>query len=150
MKYNFLSFRSFTSEGYSPLHPSHHQTSEHSRPHWPVTSVQQSETEAGQSQTRISCSTRPQDDAGREQKSAQQRRLPAHTRATSSPVRAVDGSGTMTPFLISGPGYTRPVQASPNSGTGRSSRLQTVSDQSVRRYRLSSCLPSCLQAEDRS
>lgn len=138
------------SDGYSPLHPSHHQTSEHSRPRRLVTSVQRSETEAGQSQVSISCATRPQDDAGREQKSARQRRLPAHARATSSPVRGADGSGVTTPFLTSGPGYTRAVQASPNSGTGRSSRLQAVSDQSVRRYRLSLCLPSCLQAEDRS
>ncbi|XP_044044520.1 insulin receptor substrate 2-like isoform X2 [Siniperca chuatsi] len=139
------SFNSSTCDSYSPLHPSHHQTNELSQPHWLVSSAQQSETEAGQSQTSISCSTRPQD----EQKSAKQSRLVAQTRATSSPVRSVDGSGMMTPFVTSGPGYTRAVQASPNSGTGQSSRLHAVSDQSVR-YRLSWCLPSCLQAEDRS
>lgn len=150
VKYNFLSFCSSTSDSDSPLHLSHHHTNERSPPHWLVTSVPQSDTEVGQSQTSISCPAEPQDDAGQEQTSAQQRRLPAETRATLSPVRSVDGSAMMTPFVTSGPGYTRPVQASPNSGSGLSSRLQTVSDQSVRRYRLSLCLPSCFQAEDRS
>ncbi|XP_051284370.1 insulin receptor substrate 2-A-like [Dicentrarchus labrax] len=134
------SFNSSTSDSYSPLHPSYHVTNEHSRPHWLVTSVQLSETDADQSQTSISCSTRLDDDGGQEQ-----RRLPAQTRTTSSPVRSCDGSDMVTPFVRSWPGCTRPVQASPNSDTGRSRRLQ-----SVRRYRLSLCLPSCLQTEDRS
>ncbi|XP_074483236.1 uncharacterized protein LOC141762950 [Sebastes fasciatus] len=141
------SFNSSTSDSSSPLHPSHHhQTNERSQPHWLVTSVQQSETEAGQSQMSISSSTEPQDDA--RQEPAKQRRLPAQTRASSSPVRTVDGSGVMTPFVAGGPGYSRPVQASPISGTGRSGRA--ASEQSVRRYRLSLCLPACLQAEDRN
>ncbi|KAF1371853.1 hypothetical protein PFLUV_G00273670 [Perca fluviatilis] len=143
------SFNSSTSDRRSPLHPSHHQTNEHSGPRWLVTSVQQSETEAGQSQMSIGCSTQPQDDARQEQASAKQRLLPAQTRATSSPVRSVDGSGMLTPFAASGPGHSRSIQASPNSGTGRSSRLQAASRQFVRRYRLSFCLPCCLQAEDR-
>ncbi|XP_029305718.1 insulin receptor substrate 1-like [Cottoperca gobio] len=135
------SFNSSTSESCSPLHPSHHQTNEHSQPHWLVTSVQQSETEAGQSQ--MSCSTRAQDDARGAQTTGKQSRLPAQTGATSSPVRSVDWSGMMTPFVASGPGYTRTVQANPNS-----SRLKAASVQSVRRHRLSLCLPSCLQVED--
>ncbi|XP_031147453.1 insulin receptor substrate 1-like isoform X2 [Sander lucioperca] len=144
------SFNSSTSDSScSPLHSSHHQTNEHSGPRWLVTSVQQSETEAGQSQMSIGCSTQPQDDARQEQTSANRRRLPAQTRATSSPVRSVDGSGMLTPFAASGPGYTGSIQASPNSGTGQSSRLQAPSRQFVRRYRLSLCLPRCLQAEDR-
>lgn len=128
----------------SPLHPSHPQTNKQSQPHWLVTSAQQAETETGQSQMSISCSTRPQDDAGQKQKSAKQGRLPSQTRATLSPVRSVEGSGMRTPFVTSGPGYVRPVQASPNSGTSRSSRLQAVSGQSVR-HGLSWCLPSCLR-----
>ncbi|XP_054454071.1 uncharacterized protein LOC129090444 [Anoplopoma fimbria] len=140
------SFNSSTSESYSPLPPSHLQTHELSQPHWLVTSVQQSETEADQSQMRISCSGRPQDDASQEQTSAKHRRV-EQTRASSSPVRSVYWSSMMTPFVTSGPDHTRPVQASPNSGKGRSSRA--ASDKSVRRYRLSLCLPSCLQAEDR-
>lgn len=151
VKYYCSVLFSSASDNYSPLHPSHRQTNEHSQPRWLVTSVQQSETQAGQSQTSISCSTRPLDDARQEQKSAQHRRCPAQTGATSSPVESVDGSDLMPPFVTSGPGYTRPVQVSPNPGTGQCSRLQAVADQSaVRRYRLSSCLPSCLQAEDRS
>ncbi|XP_034720571.1 insulin receptor substrate 2-A-like isoform X2 [Etheostoma cragini] len=142
------SFNSSTSDSCSPLHPSHHQTNEHSGPHWLVTSVQQSETEAGQSQKSISCSTQPQDGARQERTSAKQRRLPAPTWATSSPVRSVGGSGVLTPFAASGSGYTRSIQANPNSGAGRSSQLQAASRQIVR-YRLSLCLPCCLQAEDR-
>ncbi|XP_070711877.1 insulin receptor substrate 1-like [Pempheris klunzingeri] len=142
------SLSSSTSDSGSPLHPSHHH--ERNQPHWLVTSVQQLETEAGRSQMSFSCSARPQDDAGQEQTSAQQRGLLQQTGATSSVVRGTGGSGMMAPFVTSGPGYTRPVQASPNTGTGRLSRLQAVSDQSVRRYRLSLCLPSCLQAKDRS
>ncbi|KAI3365981.1 hypothetical protein L3Q82_009812, partial [Scortum barcoo] len=111
---------SSTSDGNFPLHPSHHQS--------------------GGEQVSTSCSAQPQDDPGH-----LQRRLPAHTRATSSPVRHNDGSG-MTP--LSGPGYTRPVRACTNSGTGRSGRLQAVLDQSLRRSRLSLCLPSCLRSED--
>ncbi|XP_054479525.1 insulin receptor substrate 2-A-like isoform X1 [Anoplopoma fimbria] len=137
------SFNSSTSESSSP---SHLQTNELSQPHWLVTSDQQSETEADQSQMRISCSGRPQDDASQEQTSAKQRRV-EQTRASSSPVRSVYWSGMMTPFVTSGPDHTRPVQASPNSGKDWSSRA--ASDKSVRRYRLSLCLPSCLQAEDR-
>ncbi|XP_071320651.1 insulin receptor substrate 2-B-like isoform X2 [Trachinotus anak] len=145
------SFNSSTSDSYSPVHPSHCQTSEHSQHHWLVTSVQQSETEAGQSQTSISCSFRPLDDAGQEQKSVQDRRHLAQAGSTSSPVESVDGSDPMPPFVMSGPGYARPVQASPNSGTGRSTRLQAIPDQSAaRRYRLSSCLPFCLQTGDGS
>ncbi|XP_045915085.1 insulin receptor substrate 2-B-like isoform X1 [Micropterus dolomieu] len=138
------SFNSSTCGCSSPLHPSHPQTNEQSQPHWLVTSAQQAETEAGQSQMSISCSTRPQDDAGQKQKSAKQGRLPSQTRATLSPVRSVEGSGMRTPFVTSGPGYVRPVQASPNSGISRSSRLQAVSGQSVR-HGLSWCLPSCLR-----
>lgn len=54
---------------------------------------------------------------------------PAQIGTASSPLRSIYVSPV-----------TRPVQASPNTG-----RLQ-----SVRRYRLSSCLPFCLQAEERS
>ncbi|XP_068575752.1 insulin receptor substrate 1-like [Cebidichthys violaceus] len=125
-------FNCSTSDIYSPLHPSHHRTNEHSQPHWLVTSVQRSETEAGQSQMSIGGLSRPQEAARQEQ-----------TRASSSPVRSVDRSGVTTP---SGPDHIRPVQASPNSGTGRSSRA--ASDRPVRRRRLSLCLPSCLQAGD--
>ncbi|KAA8579765.1 hypothetical protein FQN60_006858 [Etheostoma spectabile] len=142
------SFNSSTSESCSPLHPSHHQTNEHSRPRWLVTSVKQSEAEAGQSQMSISFSTQPQDDARQARTSAKQRRLLAPTWATSSPVRSVDGSSVLTPFAASGSGCTRSIQANPNSGTGRSSQLQAASRQIVR-YRLSLCLPCCLQAEDR-
>ncbi|XP_068446862.1 insulin receptor substrate 2-B-like [Clinocottus analis] len=138
------SFNSSTSDSYSPLHPSRHQTNEHSQPHWLVTSLQKSE--AGQSQMSISCSSRPQDDARQEPTSATQRRG-AQTRASSSPARSGDRSGTMTPVTKSGPDHTRPVQAGPHSGKGRARRAP--SDKPVRRYRLSSCLPSCLQAEDR-
>nr|XP_046238108.1 insulin receptor substrate 2-A-like [Scatophagus argus] len=137
-------------DSHSPLHPSQHQAIEHSRPHCVLTSVQQAETEAGQSERANRNSTRPQEDAGQEQKSAQQGRLPPQTRTTWSPVRSVDGPGMMKPFVTSEPGVTRPVQASPTSGTGRSSRLQGVWDQSVRRSQLSLCLPSCLKAENRS
>ncbi|KAM7365509.1 hypothetical protein PAMP_016429 [Pampus punctatissimus] len=144
------SFNSSISDSYSPQHPSHHQTNERSQSHWLVTSVQRSETEADQSQRSISCSTRPQDDARREQKSAQHTGLPSQSRAASSPVEGVDGSGLMTPFITGGQSYSRPVQAGPNSGSGRSRRLQAVPDRPVRRYRLSSCLPFCLQAEDKS
>ncbi|KAK9523936.1 hypothetical protein VZT92_017816 [Zoarces viviparus] len=93
-----------------------------------------SETEAGQSQ--MSCLRRPQE-------AARRRRRGAQTWASSSPVRSDDRSGLTTP---SGPDQTRPVQARPNSGTGRSSRA--ASERRVRRYRLSLCLPSCLRAGD--
>ncbi|XP_023276133.1 insulin receptor substrate 1-like [Seriola lalandi dorsalis] len=120
------SFNSFTSDSYSPVHPSHHQTNEH-------------------------IYTRPLDDAELEQKSVQDRRHLAQRVATSSPVGSVNVSDLMPPFFTSGAGYTKPVQASPNSGTGRSTRLLAVPDQSAaRRYRLSSCLLSCLQAKDGS
>ncbi|XP_035482661.1 insulin receptor substrate 2-B-like isoform X2 [Scophthalmus maximus] len=122
------SFNSSTSDSYSPVHPSHYQISEHSPPHWQLTSVHQSEMEASQSLTSISPSTGPQ----------QHRRQPAETGAASSPVRSVGGSYPMT----------RPVQVDPNCGTGRSTRLQAEPDRSaVRRCRLSSCLLSCLQTD---
>ncbi|XP_034405819.1 insulin receptor substrate 1-like isoform X2 [Cyclopterus lumpus] len=127
------SFNSSTSDGYSPLHPSHLQTHEPSQPLWLVR--KQSETEAGQSQMSI-----------RPEPTPAERRPGARTGASPSPVRSVDRSGVMTPSA-SGPDRARPVQASPNSGKGRSRRA--ASDKSVRRYRLVLCLPSCLQAEDR-
>ncbi|XP_035006728.2 insulin receptor substrate 2-B [Hippoglossus stenolepis] len=123
------SFYSSTSDDYSPLRPSRPQTNELSQ-----------KTEAGQSQTSISFSTRPADE---QTSAAQHRRHPAQTRApsSSSPLRSVDRPDTMK----------SPVQASPNSDTGRSSRFQAAPDRSAfRRYRLSSCLMSCLQSEDRS
>ncbi|XP_040888227.1 insulin receptor substrate 2-B-like [Toxotes jaculatrix] len=146
------SVNSSSSDGCSPVHPSRHQTSEHSRPHWQVTPVQRSETDVGQSQTSISCSSRPLvDDARVEKKSAEHRRHSAQTRAACSPVGSVDVSDLRPPSTSSGPGYTRPVQSSPRSDTGRPSQLQAVPDQSsVRRHRLPSCLPSCLQSEDTS
>ncbi|KAK1876715.1 Insulin receptor substrate 2-B [Dissostichus eleginoides] len=102
--------------------PLHHQT------HWLLaTSVQQSEAETGQSQRSIS---HTQDEEMGEQ--SQQIRLPAHTST-----RRDDGSDVTTPF-DSG-------VASPNCG-----RLQAATERSVRRYRLSLCLPSCLKAEDRN
>ncbi|XP_042338476.1 uncharacterized protein LOC121939529, partial [Plectropomus leopardus] len=145
------SFSGSTSDSDSPLHPQHGQTSEHSHPHW-LLKVQQRQTDAVQSQRSISCSTRPQDDERQQSvmTSADQTRLSAQTGATSSPVRSGDGSGVMAPFVTSAPSYNRPVQASSYSGTGRSSRLQAASDRSVRRNRLFLCLPSCLQAKNRS
>ncbi|TNN53865.1 Insulin receptor substrate 2-B [Liparis tanakae] len=128
------SFNSSASDGYSPLHPSHLQTNEPSQPLWLVTSVQQSETDAGQSQTSIGCS------AGPEPTSAEQR-PGARAGASPSPVRSMGRTGMI------GPDYARPVQAGPNSANGRSRRA--ASDKPVRRHRLSLCLPSCLQAEDR-
>nr|XP_020456327.1 uncharacterized protein LOC109960514 [Monopterus albus] len=138
------SFNSCTSDSYSPIHPSHHQTTEHCLPHWLVTSVQQSETEAGQSQMSFCCSTQSQDDARREQTSAQYRH-PAHARPTSSPVGTADVPNLRIPFDMSGLGCTRSVQGSPNSGANQSNGLQAVADKSVRRSQLLSCLPSCLQ-----
>ncbi|XP_059184007.1 insulin receptor substrate 1-like [Centropristis striata] len=137
------SFNSSSYDGYSPLHPSHHQTVELSPPRWTPTSVKQSETDAGQSQTSLGCSTRQQDD-----ERLVQRRLRACTRATSYPLRGLDGSGMIAPFDTRGPGCTRPVLASPDSGSYPFTQLQATSERSVRRYRLSLCLPSCLQAED--
>ncbi|XP_056286949.1 insulin receptor substrate 2-A-like isoform X2 [Pseudoliparis swirei] len=134
------SFNSSTSDGYSPLHPSHLQTNEPSQPLWLVTSVQQSETDAGQSQMSIGCSSRPREEARRDPMSAEQR-PGARAGFSPSPVRSVGRTG------MSGPDYARPVQAGPNSGNGRSRRA--ASDKPVRRHRLSLCLPSCLQAEDR-
>ncbi|XP_034007332.1 insulin receptor substrate 2-B-like isoform X2 [Trematomus bernacchii] len=102
--------------------PLHHQT------HWLLaTSVQQSEAETGQSQRSIS---HAQDEEMGEQ--SQQIRLPAHTST-----RRDDGCDVTTPF-DSG-------VASPNCG-----RLKAATERSVRRYRLSLCLPSCMQAEDRN
>ncbi|XP_049919170.1 insulin receptor substrate 2-B-like [Epinephelus moara] len=150
--YPFLrtSFSSSTSDSDSPLQLPHHQTSEHRQPHWLATSLQAPKADAGQSQMSTSCYTRPQEDVWQVQTSAEQRQLPAQTGATSSPVRSVDGSGVVTPFVPRAPGYTRAVQASLHSGTGSTSRLQAASDQSVRRNRLCLFLPSCLQTKHRS
>nr|XP_040043171.1 insulin receptor substrate 2-B-like isoform X2 [Gasterosteus aculeatus aculeatus] len=115
------SFDSFTSDSSSPLRASHHRTNEHSPPRRLVTSLQQSETGAGQSQRSIRCSSQPQEAA----------------ESCSSPVRSVDPSAAMTQFVQSGPDH---------AGPGRASRA--ASDQSGRRWRLSLCLPSCLLAED--
>ncbi|XP_069020277.1 insulin receptor substrate 2-like [Embiotoca jacksoni] len=127
----------------SPLHPSRHRTDEHSPQRWLVTSVQRSGTEADQSQMSIGCSARAQDDA-------RQQEQPAQTRASSGPGRSVDGCGLMT---TSRPDCTRPQRRaeSLNSHPGRFSRLIVVPHQfAVRRTWLSSCLPSCLRAKDRS
>ncbi|KAK2856947.1 hypothetical protein Q5P01_005682 [Channa striata] len=70
------SFNSCASDSCSPTH---RQTSEYSLPHWLVTSVQPSETQADQSQMSISCSTEPQDDARQEQKPAELKQQPAQT-----------------------------------------------------------------------
>ncbi|KAK5847758.1 hypothetical protein PBY51_016862 [Eleginops maclovinus] len=127
------SFNSSTSESSSPLH---HQTER--RDIWLLaTSMQQSETQTVQSQMSIS---QAQDDERGER--SQQIRLPAHTSTTPPPASSDDGSGGMTPYDS---GVTRLVRASPNSG-----RLKAATERSVRRYRLSLCLPSCLQAEDRN
>ncbi|XP_053273349.1 insulin receptor substrate 1 [Pleuronectes platessa] len=123
------SFSSSTSDDYSPLRPSRPQTNELSQ-----------KTDAGQSQMSISFSTRPADE---QKTAAQRRRHPAQTSSSSSfsPLRSVDGPHSMK----------SPVQASPNSDLGRSSPFPAAPDQSAfRRYRLSSCLMSCLQSEDRS
>lgn len=125
---------SSTSDSSSPQHPSHHMTNERSQPHC---------------QSSISCSAQPQDDAGQQQNSSEQRRLPAPSSTTLSPVSSVDVLMGTAPFVPCGPGYTRPVRASPDSGSGRPGRLQAVSARSVRRHRLSLCLPCCLQTEDR-
>ncbi|XP_030265148.1 uncharacterized protein LOC115576732 isoform X2 [Sparus aurata] len=137
------SFNSSTSDSYSPQHLSHHEADECSQPHC------QSQTETDQSQMTISCSAQPQDDAVQQQNSSEQRRLPAPSSTTLSPVSSVDVLMGTAPFVPCGPGYTRPVQASPDSGSGRPGRLQAVSTRSVRRHRLSLCLPCCLQTEDR-
>lgn len=134
---------SSTSDSYSPQHPSHHETNERSQPHC------QSQTETDQSQMTISCSAQPQDDAVQQQNSSEQRRLPAPSSTTLSPVSSVDVLMGTAPFVPCGPGYTRPVRVSPDSGSGRPGRLQAVSARSVRRHRLSLCLPCCLQTEDR-
>uniref|UniRef100_A0AAQ5XLQ8 Uncharacterized protein n=1 Tax=Amphiprion ocellaris TaxID=80972 RepID=A0AAQ5XLQ8_AMPOC len=115
------SFISSTSDSCSPPHPSHPQTNKHSLPHWLLTSVQQSETDADQSQISIGCAARPQDDVRQQQKSAQ-------TTASSAPVGIVEQ------------GHMR-LQTRPDGDTGWSAG---------RRRWLSSCLPSCLQADDRS
>lgn len=119
------------------------QTNEHSRPHWLLTAVQQSETV--QSETSISCLAGPQDDAGPEEKEAQRRRLLALTRTAVN----VGGSVRMTPVVTRGPGCARPDQTSPDSGTGRCSPLHARSEPSVRRSQLTLCLPSCLRPDDR-
>lgn len=139
------SFNSSTSDLCSPVHLSHQETTEHSQPRCcSAASEQQSEMEADQSQMTGS-SSQPVDDAEQEQKSVQHRQYP------TSPLGTIGGSDLMPPFVTSGPSYTRPVHASPNSGTGRSTQLQATPNQSAaRRYRLSSFLPSCLQAKDRS
>ncbi|XP_010777214.1 insulin receptor substrate 2-B-like [Notothenia coriiceps] len=113
---------SFNSSTSESSSPLHHQT------HWLLaTSVQQSEAETGQSKRSIS---HAQDEEMGGQ--WQQIRLPAHTST-----RRDDGSDVMTP-LVSG-------VVSPNCG-----RLKAATERSVRRCRLSLCLPSCLQAEDRN
>lgn len=124
--YTFLSFFSSASDSFSPLHSSHQQTSEHSLPHWLT------EAEAVQSQMSINSD---------EQISANDRR------AVQS---SVDGSGLMAPFDMSRPVYIRPIQIGPKVGLHQSSRLQSVPFKSVKRHRLASCLPSCLQPEDLS
>lgn len=123
LKYYYSLFLcSSTSDECSPLHQSQHQTNEH-----PL----------------------PQDDARQEQTFTQSGGPATHAKDAYSLRGNADGSGTTIPFATSGPCYSRPVQASPNSDTRRSNRLQIVPDQpAVRRYRLSSCLPSCLQPED--
>ncbi|XP_026157421.1 insulin receptor substrate 2-B-like [Mastacembelus armatus] len=135
------SFNSLTSDSYSPLHPSHHQPSEHSL----TTSVLQSETENGLSQMSVSCSTRLQDDTRQQQKSVWHRRHQAQGSATTPPLDSTDVSDLMAPFDRLGLGSTRQGQASPNSDADCSSRPQAAPDKSVRRCLLSSCLPSCLQ-----
>ncbi|XP_047433171.1 insulin receptor substrate 2-A-like [Mugil cephalus] len=126
------SFNSSTSVCHSPLHQS-----VHCQTHWLVASVQQSEIEINQSRMSISCSAQPQDHVRKEQTSAR------HS-ARTSPVESVDGSD-LTRFDLSGSVHDRPLQAGPVFDTGQSSRLQAVP--AVRRYWLSLCLPSCLQAE---
>lgn len=130
----FELFCSFTSDFCSPVFPSHHVT-EHVHLRWPLTSAQYSESETSQSQANISCTMGRQDDP------AEQSRLPAHTSNTSTPVRSLDGSD-MIPFVMSSaPVWTRPGHISPDPGTAGS-------ELSVRRHRLSLCLPSCLQTDD--
>ncbi|XP_034533588.1 insulin receptor substrate 1-like [Notolabrus celidotus] len=134
------SFNSSTSDGYSPVRPPHHQTSECNLPDWPLTSV-----EADQSKRSNSCSSQPYDEDGQEQSSAEQGHHPAGSRVTSTPVKNEKGAGDITNFPENSPGGTSPVP-----GTGKSSPLQAAPDQSIRRSRLFLCLPSCLKAEDRS
>lgn len=128
-----LSFCSSTSD-FCSLFPSHRVT-EHIHLRWPLTSAQYSESETSQSQANISCTMGRQDDP------AEQSRLPAQTSNTPTPVRSLDGSD-MIPFVMSSaPVWTRPGHTSPDPGTAGS-------ELSVRRHRLSLCLPSCLQTDD--
>ncbi|XP_028250829.1 insulin receptor substrate 1-B-like isoform X2 [Parambassis ranga] len=122
------SFSSSTSDSSSPLCLSHHQSNEQL---WLITSVQQSEIEAGQSQRSISCIAQPR----QEQNPAQ------HTQHSTPPA-----AGDMMP-----PFASRPLQSIPHLDTGQSSQCQAVpSPPSARRHLLSFCLPSCIRAQDRS
>ncbi|XP_051798341.1 insulin receptor substrate 1-like [Acanthochromis polyacanthus] len=115
------SFISSTSDSCSPPHPTRPQTNKHSLPQWLLTSVQQSETDGDQSQVSIGCSAPPQDDERQQQKSAQ-------TTASSARVGIVEQDRMR-------------LETRPHVDTGQSAR---------RRRWLSLCLPSCLQADDRS
>ncbi|XP_028983277.2 insulin receptor substrate 2-A-like [Betta splendens] len=117
--FSLQTFNSSTSEGCSPLHPSHHQPKEHHLSHWLVTSVRQWEAQKDHSQISISSADATQTTQG----------------STTSPVL-----GLMAPSDVSGPVYTRPDQSSP---------LQAAEFKPARRHRLLSCLPACLQAEEK-
>ncbi|XP_030610178.1 insulin receptor substrate 2-B-like [Archocentrus centrarchus] len=131
------SFNSSSSDSYSPLHPSH-QTNECSQPHWLMTSAQQSEMDADQSQMLICCSIGPHDDVKQEE-------------GVTSPLGSIDGSDLMIPFVTFGSGCTRPIQASSNMDADQSSQFKAVPDRSsLRRCWMSLFLPVCLQAEDTS
>ncbi|KAM8903007.1 uncharacterized protein AB9W97_007387 isoform 2-T2 [Spinachia spinachia] len=93
-----MSFDSFSFDS-SSLQALHHRTNEHSPPRRLATSVQQSETGAGQSQRSIGCSSQPQRAAG-----------------------TVDPSAAMTPFVQSGPDHTGPGRAA-SDRCGRRWRL---------------------------
>lgn len=119
------------------MHPSH-QTNECSQPHWLMTSVQQSEMDADQSQMSISCSIGPHDDVKQEG-------------GVTSPSGSTDVSEPMIPFVTFGSGCSRPIQASSNLDTDQSSQSEAEPDQSsLRRCWLSLFLPVCFQAEDTS
>ncbi|XP_041637436.1 insulin receptor substrate 2-A-like isoform X2 [Cheilinus undulatus] len=149
--YNSLqtSFSSSISDSGSPIRLSNHHPSEHSPPKWPFISIQSIETKAGQSQGSICISTRPQDEAGQEEKSAEPEQPPSRTRVTSSPVRSENRCNLIISFPKNDPGCTSPVQVNPNEGVGQPGQLQAASDKSVRRSRLSLCLLSCFKAEDK-
>ncbi|XP_061571908.1 insulin receptor substrate 2-A-like [Cololabis saira] len=124
------SFSSFACDSFSSLH--HLQ--------YLRTSVQQSETEDGQSQTSTSCSAQPQDDPQQEEKSAGTRTAPPF-----------EWSVLVAPFALSGSGGRRPPESRQDLDTGQSGRLEAVPDQpAIRRYWLSGCLFSCLQGENKN